>query len=189
MRPKNKDLDMVINELRDSLSKGCTDINIFDRHINELRDISLKAKQEKKAERILYIVIVLVFSAILTWTYMFLDRNNVLEAKVNNIENELKYYQHRDSMFVKIMGLESPTSIVYRVKDNKPITYQELSNISDSCSIHLKVILNQYPIKVKRKGNSYWAESAQIDSALMLLPVYRNMITYDSKKKIWEIKR
>lgn len=189
MKPKNKNLDMVIEELKSSLSKGYTDVNVLNQYINELTAISLKAKQGKRADRIFSILIIVVFSIILTWTYMFLDRNDVLESKVYNIENELKYYQRRDSMFVEVMGLESPTSITYKVKDDKPITYQELSNISDSCSIHLKVILNQYPIKVKRKGNSYWAESAQIDSALMLLPIYRDMITYDPKKKVWSIKR
>ena len=189
MRPKNKDLDMVIEELKNTLSKGCTDTKIYDQHINELREISLKAKREKKTGRVLDILIALIFSVILIWTYMFLDRNDVLETKVNYIENELKYYQDRDSIFVEIMGLESSKSIVYKVKNNKPITYQELSNISDSCSIHLRAILNRYPIKVKRKGNSYWAESAQIDSALMLLPLYRDMITYDPKKKIWSIER
>ena len=51
----------------------------------------------------------------------------------------------------------------------------------------LDLITNRYPIMVKQDSNSVSVSSPRIDSALMLLPYYRDKLTYDAESKAWSI--
>lgn len=51
----------------------------------------------------------------------------------------------------------------------------------------LDLIIDRYPIIVKHDSNSVVVKSPTIDSALMLLPYYRDNLTYDAEKKMWRI--
>mgnify|MGYP007089724077 FL=1 len=104
--------------------------------------------------------------------------------------------EYRDSTFVDLMGLETDSIIVFRTRNGIPLTYKQLSEENDSIAQErdsiatcLRVILKNYPIKIKTSDNYFWAVSPQIDSALMLLPVFRDKIKYDEKKRVWSIKR
>ena len=54
-------------------------------------------------------------------------------------------------------------------------------------SERLKVLLNHYAIKIKEVKEGYFFESPEIDSALILLPYFRNRLEYIPDKKCWVI--
>lgn len=98
---------------------------------------------------------------------------------------------------------DSTHTFVYRTKDGRPITYQELmdenrnllqenANLKQELSdkdIYLDVIKKNYGITIKHKDHRIWAEGAKVDSALMLLSVYRDQLRYDPQKKAWFVDR
>ncbi len=51
----------------------------------------------------------------------------------------------------------------------------------------LDLITNRYPIIVRQDSNSVVVKSPTIDSALMLLPYYRDNLKYDAERKTWSI--
>lgn len=51
----------------------------------------------------------------------------------------------------------------------------------------LDLITDRYPIIVRQDTNSVVVKSPTIDSALMLLPYYRDNLKYDADKKVWTI--
>ena len=121
---------------------------------------------------------------------------DLAESKINYVESQLKYMEYRDSTFVDLMGLETDSIIVFKTRNGIPITYKQLSEENDSITQErdsiatcLKVILRNYPIKIKTSNSYFWAISPQIDSALMLLPVFRDKIKYNEKEKVWSIRR
>ena len=57
----------------------------------------------------------------------------------------------------------------------------------DQYEMKLQSIEAQYGIKVVNDKNLYHLEGRKVDSALLLLPVFRDKVTYDSIKKQWTI--
>ena len=57
----------------------------------------------------------------------------------------------------------------------------------DQYEMKLQSIEAQYGIKVVNDKNLYHLEGRKVDSALLLLPVFRDKMTYDSIKKQWTI--
>lgn len=55
-------------------------------------------------------------------------------------------------------------------------------------SERLKVLLNHYSIKIKELKEGYIFEAPKIDSALILLPYYRDRLEYIPDKKCWVVK-
>ena len=53
--------------------------------------------------------------------------------------------------------------------------------------LKLELIMKNYPIYVGQDGNRYYVEARKIDSALMLLPYYRDKLTFDPEEKTWII--
>lgn len=60
--------------------------------------------------------------------------------------------------------------------------YQLLQKISD-LENKMKLIKHEYGIKVIDDGKSYYLQANKVDSALMLLDVYRDKIHYDAKRR------
>lgn len=55
-------------------------------------------------------------------------------------------------------------------------------------SERLKVLLNHYSIKIEELREGYIFEAPKIDSALVLLPFYRDRLEYIPEKKCWVVK-
>lgn len=51
--------------------------------------------------------------------------------------------------------------------------------------LKLELITKSYPIKVEQEGNRYYIVAPKVDSALLLLPHYRDKVTYDPDKNVW----
>lgn len=196
MKQKKKTIDNIIQDLKSISTTDNPNKESLDSSIENLKVFSQDYKKEFKERKFLYIAVWLLLSGIIIVFNLLMDRNSVLESKINYVESQLKYMEYRDSTFVDLMGLETDSIIVFRTRDGIPITYKQLSEENDSITQErdsiatcLKVILRNYPIKIKTSNNYFWAVSPQIDSALMLLPVFRDKIKYNEKEKVWSIRR
>lgn len=196
MKQKKKTIDNIIQDLKSISTTDNPDKESLDFSIENLKVFSQDCKKESKERKFLYITVWLLILGIIIIFNLLMDRNSVLESKINYVESQLKYMEYRDSTFVDLMGLETDSIIVFRTRNGIPLTYKQLSEENDSIAQErdsiatcLRVILKNYPIKIKTSDNYFWAVSPQIDSALMLLPVFRNKIKYDEKKRVWSIKR
>lgn len=196
MKQKKKTIDNIIQDLKSTSTTDNLDKESLDSLIEDLKVFSQDCKKESKERKFLYITVWLLLSGIIIVFNLLMDRNSVLETKINYVESQLKYMEYRDSTFVDLMGLETDSIIVFRTRNGIPITYKQLSEENDSITQErdsiatcLKVILRNYPIKIKTSNSYFWAISPQIDSALMLLPVFRDKIKYNEKEKVWSIRR
>lgn len=196
MKQKKKTIDNIIQDLKSTSTTDNLDKESLDSLIEDLKVFSQDCKKESKERKFLYITVWLLLSGIIIVFNLLMDRNSVLESKINYVESQLKYMEYRDSTFVDLMGLETDSIIVFRTRNGIPITYKQLSEENDSITQErdsiatcLKVILRNYPIKIKTSNSYFWAISPQIDSALMLLPVFRDKIKYNEKDKVWSIRR
>ena len=196
MKQKKKTIDNIIQDLKSISTTDNPNKESLDSSIENLKVFSQDYKKEFKERKFLYIAVWLLLSGIIIVFNLLMDRNSVLESKINYVESQLKYMEYRDSTFVDLMGLETDSIIVFRTRDGIPITYKQLSEENDSITQErdsiatcLKVILRNYPVKIKTSNNYFWAVSPQIDSALMLLPVFRDKIKYNEKEKVWSIRR
>ena len=196
MKQKKKTIDNIIQDLKFISTTDNPNKESLDSSIENLKVFSQDCKKEFKERKFLYIAVWLLLLGIIIVFNLLMDRNSVLESKINYVKSQLKYMEYRDSTFVDLMGLETDSIIVFRTRDGVPITYKQLSEENDSITQErdsiatcLKVILKNYPIKIKTSNNYFWAVSPQIDSALMLLPVFRDKIKYNEKEKVWSIRR
>ena len=154
--------------------------------IKQLKDVSSEHQKANRGINRLFYVIMFLFATAVTYIFMLQDRNEALCISISNLE-------HRDSLLYELMGADSTKSLSWRVHtDGRPITYKQLEHSVDSLSeykIFLELIKKNYPIKTKKVGNTYSISSEKIDSALMLLPTYRDMLYFDAKEKVWIITR
>lgn len=154
-----------------------------------ISEIEMQLKMNAKERKGLYnLFLILVAIMIFIGSFAFYQKgeNDIQAERINSLEQI-------DSIYETFMQ-PYDGSISYRVdREGKPISYRALIAESDSiqkriweierklydCEFELKFIKDNYPIDVKRKGNTYSIDAAQIDSALMLLGVYRDRISFD----------
>lgn len=191
----------IINDLR-SFSSEKTELNPeekeqLNKYADELDSISKDSK----------------FSVILLFIFLV---GSMFMWILNSIENDDLTYdnQHKKSLiesYEKIIRFEddSTHSFTYRTRDGLPLTYQDLmdenyellnenSEMSKQKLIleheneknknYLDLIKRQYGIYVVERNNKVWVEGAKVDSALMLLNVYRDKLKYDLEKKEWWVR-
>lgn len=198
---KTRTYKEIINDLR-SFSSEKTELNPeekeqLNKYADELDSISKDSK----------------FSVILLFIFLV---GSMFMWILNSIENDDLTYdnQHKKSLiesYEKIIRFEddSTHSFTYRTRDGLPLTYQDLmdenyellnenSEMSKQKLIleheneknknYLDLIKRQYGIYVVERDNKVWVEGAKVDSALMLLNVYRDKLKYDSEKKEWWVR-
>ena len=198
---KTRTYKEIINDLR-SFSSEKTELNPeekeqLNKYADELDSISKDSK----------------FSVILLFIFLV---GSLFMWILNSIENDDLTYdnQHKKSLiesYEKIIRFEddSTHSFTYRTRDGLPLTYQDLmdenyellnenSEMSKQKLIleheneknknYLDLIKRQYGIYVVERNNKVWVEGAKVDSALMLLNVYRDKLKYDPEKKEWWVR-
>lgn len=198
---KTRTYKEIINDLR-SFSSEKTELNPeekeqLNKYADELDSISKDSK----------------FSVILLFIFLV---GSMFMWILNSIENDDLTYdnQHKKSLiesYEKIIRFEddSTHSFTYRTRDGLPLTYQDLmdenyellnenSEMSKQKLIleheneknknYLDLIKRQYGIYVVERNNKVWVEGAKVDSALMLLNVYRDKLKYDLEKKEWWVR-
>lgn len=188
----------LLNKM-DKLELELPDENIEQFLDSEIFKYRETKKKEKRGDIISTTILLIIFAFSLVYLYYTLNENNKLATRVTDME-------WSDSLFHKLMTvtIDDSTknkSIAYRVRDDKIITYFDLVNENDSLkkkinqlnienSLHkIKISLTErnYPIKFYEKDGWISIKSPEIDSALLLLPHYRNKITYNIKDKTWNV--
>lgn len=188
-------LESLVSQLKDNIAA-----NMSKEQQKELIiKFEQKLEMQKKANRGFNTVLVLllfVFLSLSTGLYLLSDRNDTLEQKITNME-------YRDSLFTQIMQPDSNSTVVYQTRNGIPVTYNQLANESDSLlqlthdidrtkeiyRIKLGLVTRNYPVSFTDHNGLISIHSAELDSALLLLPVYRDKISYDSKQKTWCVSR
>ena len=191
----------IINDLR-SFSSEKTELNPeekeqLNKYADELDSISKDSKFS----------VILLFIFLVGFMFMWI---------LNSIENDDLTYdnQHKKSLiesYEKIIRFEddSTHSFTYRTRDGLPLTYQDLmdenyellnensemskqklilEHENEKSKNYLDLIKRQYGIYVVERDNKVWVEGAKVDSALMLLNVYRDKLKYDPEKKEWWVR-
>lgn len=187
----------IVSELRENLN--ATDLAKNDKVQKTLDKLERRIEiHEKAKDRLsnLWLIILIIFAVSITGNILLFDRNDALESKM-----ELQEY--KDSLFEKLMEPDSNSFVTYRTINGKPVTYHQLEKEKDSLEktnsnienlkehyrIQLGLVTRNYPISFQKRGNVYMIYAPQIDSALQLLPVYRDMIEYDAKSQVWSVSR
>ena len=187
--------ESLVTQLKDNIAA-----NTSEEQMRELvSKFELKLELQKKAQKglnTMLILLLLVFASLGICLFLVLDRNDTLEQKITNME-------YRDSLFNQIMQPDSNSTVVYRVRNGIPVTYNQLANETDSLlqlthdiestketyRIKLGLVTRNYPVSFTDSDGIITIHSSEIDSALLLLPVYRDKISYDSKRKTWNVTR
>jgi hypothetical protein len=197
MKNNEQTIKAIVSELKNELR--VTDLAKNDRVQETMDKLEQKIEIHEKTKRglaNLWLLLLIILAVLITGNILLLDRNDALESKLELLE-------YRDSLFKKFMEPDSNSFITYRMINGKPVTYHQLEKEKDSLEekssnieklkehyrIQLGLVTRNYPISFQKKGNVYMIYAPQIDSALQLLPIYRDMIKYDAKAQVWTISR
>lgn len=187
--------ESLVSQLRDSIAANTSEENMREL-VSKFEQKIVIQEKAKKGFNTMLILLLLVFASLGICLFLVLDRNDTLEQKITNME-------YRDSLFNQIMQPDSNSTVVYRVRNGIPVTYNQLANETDSLlqlthdiestketyRIKLGLVTRNYPVSFTDSDGIITIHSSEIDSALLLLPVYRDKISYDSKRKTWNVTR
>lgn len=187
--------ESLVTQLKDNIAANTSEENMREL-VSKFEQKIVIQKKAKKGFNTMLILLFLVFASLGICLFLVLDRNDTLEQKITNME-------YRDSLFNQIMQPDSNSTVVYRVRNGIPVTYNQLANETDSLlqlthdiestketyRIKLGLVTRNYPVSFTDSDGIITIHSSEIDSALLLLPVYRDKISYDSKRKTWNVTR
>jgi hypothetical protein len=127
------------------------------------------------------------------------DMYKDLQIENNNLKNRMSNLLWTDSIFNQIISVginpvSKSKSISLQYRNGEIVKYNELSSEVDSLNQELRIlksklslIQSNYSITFKDTNNGISIHADKIDSALLLLPYYRDKLSYDSQKKSWTI--
>ena len=196
---KTRDYKEIIEDLK-ALSSENEQLNPETRAQLEGYTAEIERKVKMDTKDYIFIVLfmfILFVGAVLMWAMTYMQKKD-LEIDNQQKRGVIQQYEK----FIRFEN-DSTHTYEYRMKDGKPITYQELmdenydllkenANLKNDLSnkdIYLDVIRKNYGITVKHKDHHIWAEGAKVDSALILLDVYRDRLKYDPQRKAWVVER
>lgn len=152
--------------------------------ISDLVDIQ---KKEDKGSKVFTIILLIIVSLSFLYISSLHDEKNDLEWYYNQVQ---KIVTTEDGKFS------------YRVRDGEPLTYDMLSKENDSLNYELSkyktiyfMAKENYGITMKYSeeekdsliGGTIQLESLKLDSALVLLSMFRDKLKYNSKNGVWSI--
>lgn len=196
MKENNKNIYTSLEDLKKIISEGVSeDTSKANTLISEVeKQVKMSAKERKGLYNLLLILIAsLIF--LISFALYQKDENQIQAERISSLERT-------DSIYNTFMQPHDG-SISYRIDgEGNPVSYRDLMAQSDSLQnriwdierklydyeFELKFIKDSYPITVRRRGNTCTIDAARIDSALMLLDVYRDKISYDKENNCWIIK-
>lgn len=156
--------------------------------VEELKSTTEKARRETRIVTVIscmFCILIVAFAAIVNLSNLNLKRDvsdkNAIIEKYEQMVRTLGINTDRNSKLHKTNGLPDSNELINE-------NYQLLRKIS-VLENKIKLIKHEYGIKVIDDGKSYYLQANKVDSALMLLDVYRDKIHYDDKKKEWIVVR
>lgn len=183
----------IIEDLRTAAKDANLDISNLQKNTeeraSELEAILAKEKSDTKFMAVIGFLAILFSAAAAIITSMSNDdlREDVTQKKeiITKYEESVRHdtvYKYRDQN-----GNEITVPIL--LDDNLKLMNKihDLEFKLDQYEMKLQSIEAQYGIKVVNDKNLYHLEGRKVDSALLLLPVFRDKMTYDSIKKQWTI--
>ena len=196
MREKNKSIFASLEDLKKLINEDEPfDSSRANSLLTELEKQVQTNTKERKGVNNLLLLCVAIITLISSYAFYQRDENSIQATKIKSLERI-------DSIYNTFMQ-PFEGSISYRVDgDGNPISYRALMAETDSMrqkiyeierklydyEFELNFIKEHYPITVIHKGNTYTIKSEQIDSALMLLQVYRDRLYFDKEENSWMIK-
>ncbi len=186
-RKRNNYRDDMISDLREASSSFCNDDKEKFSALVDKLDNSISEAKKKLSN--LFLILLVIIVGLLFFTLLLLDRNETVESRLN-------YLEQRESLLVQFMAPDSTDNISYYSENDRPITYHHLFHendslrkISDSLKIYMDLVTKNYPISFHHDSNIFFVSSPEIDSALMLLNLYRDKIQYNPYEKTWIVTR
>lgn len=210
----NRSLTSLIDELETSINATGDTFNQELIKAIKQRNNENKKVDKTFSNFLLLCICVLGFSAL--GNFLLLDRNDQMERELasSNWKDSLfnaimepdsnmvvTYGVHSDGRVVTYHQLEKQKDSISRKYEDEKIKKQisEISHVTrkeyndilienDRLKDRINFIKSVYHIRVVENKNSYHLVSPEIDSALLLLPHYRNMLKYNSENHCWSIK-
>ena len=210
----NRSLTSLIDELE--ISINATGDSLNQELIKAIKQRNNENKKVDKifSNFLLFCICVLGLSAL--GNILLLDRNDQMERELasSNWKDSLfnaimepdsnmtvTYGVHGDGRVVTYHQLEKQKDSISRKYEDEKIKKQisEISHVTreeyndilienERLKDRLNFIKSIYHIRIVENKNSYHLVSPEIDSALLLLPHYRNMLKYNNKDHSWSIK-
>jgi hypothetical protein len=192
---KTKNIKDIISDLRTAASDESRDFaSLSDNAKKQAAELEAILAKEKAEDRFALIVLALSFLFIGGYALITSLYNDDLRDDVSQKKEIITKYEE---------AVKHDTVITYRDHDGTEITVQSLlddnlklmDRIADLeykasvYEIYLKNIENRYGIKVIEENNTIRLDAKKVDSALILLPVYRDKVSYDSIKGHWSVSR
>ena len=188
---KNRTYNDIMEELGQLEANGI-DVSKYQKRANELmeefKSTTEKARREARIVAMIsciFCILIVAFAAIVNLSNLNLKRDvsdkNAIIEKYEQMVRTLGIDKERNSKRHKTNGSPDSNELINE-------NYQLLQKISD-LENKMKLIKHEYGIKVIDDGKSYYLQANKVDSALMLLDVYRDKIHYDAKKKEWIVVR
>ena len=187
--------ESLVSQLKDNIAANTNEEQMKELVSKFEQKIAIQKKANKGFNTMLFLLL-FIFASLCVGLFLVMDRNDSLEQKISNME-------YRDSLFNQIMQPDSNSTVVYRVRNGIPVTYNQLASESDSLlqlthdiesvketyRIKLGLVTRNYPVSFTDCDGIISIHAAKIDSALLLLPLYPDKISYDSKRKTWSVTR
>lgn len=178
-----------ILEEQERLASMGLDYETYKEQVGKLSDeLDYILKKARKKSHIISVIsfvvclFIVCFSAIVNFSNLAmkdeLDEKNVIIQKYEQIVHSLGANTDSENK-----SQERSSSV-----ENVNEKYRMLEKISD-LEGKIKLIKKQYDISVVDDGKSYYLKANKVDSALLLLDVYRDKIHFDSKRNEWIVSR
>ena len=185
--------EQVVNDIKDALSQSNlteSELRIkVSEHTKELEDMLQKEKTENRFFAFVFLFIslfVAVFAIITYWNNEDL-RDTVTENK--DIITKYESITRKDTIHAYYDKEGRKLTVDNLLNENLKL----LRNISDyeykiyKYETYLDIIKHQYGITIIDENHSIRAKGEKVDSAVMLLSVYRDKLKFDPIKKHWYV--
>lgn len=190
---ETRKLSDIIEDLRSSVSDESLDVSMLREKIrnrvSELDAVLAKEKSDGLLFNIVLGMLMLFTVAFAIITYM---NNDDLREDVTQKKEIITKYEKavsRDTIHTYIDEDGKEITVPSLLDDNLKLMNKihDLEFRLDLYEMKLRSIETQYGIKVVNDKNLYHLEGKKVDSALLLLPVFRDKMSYDSIKRQWTI--
>lgn len=210
----NRSLTSLIDELETSINATGDSLN--QELIKAIKQRNNENKKVDKifSNLLLFCICVLGFSGL--GNFLLLDRNDQMERELasSNWKDSLfkaimepdsnmtvTYGVHGDGRVVTYHQLEKQKDSISRKYEDEKLKnrinqdthvdremFEKLLFEKEKLKDRIDVIKSTYHIQIIEEKDGYRLISPVIDSALVLLPYYRNMLKYNNKDHSWSIK-
>lgn len=188
-------LSEIIEDLRATANDGTLGVSAIQEQTmaraSELEAILKKERADAKTALIVCTLALLFVGAFALITYMYNDdlREDVTQKKeiINQYERAVRHdtvitYHNKEGKEITVPGLlDDNMKLMNKIND--------LEYKVGLYEIKLQSIENRYGIKVVNDEDLFHIEGSKVDSAMLLLPVFRDRLSYDSVKNHWTVTR